>query len=128
MYIKKSNAKMKMNYFVFGTNDKQKAVSFYDSFFEDCGLSKVHDEGRMTLWANEDLMFAIAEPFDGEAASNGNGTMVGLNVDSSEEVDRLHEKALALGGSCEGEPTIRSGMYSAYVRDLDKNKICLFKK
>ena len=119
---------MKMNYFVFGTNDKQKAVSFYDDFFEDCGLTKIHDEGRMTLWVNEEFMFAVAEPFDGEVASNGNGTMLGLNVDSSEEVDRLYEKALALGGICEGKPTIRSGMYSAYVRDLDKNKICLYKK
>ena len=119
---------MKMNYFVFGTNDKQKAVLFYDEFFEDCGVAKVHDEGRMTLWANEELMFAVAEPFDGNAASNGNGTMVGFNVDSAEEVDRLYEKALTLGGTSEGEPTIRSGMYSAYVRDLDKNKICLYKK
>lgn len=119
---------MKMNYFVFGTNDKQKAVSFYDAFFEGCGLAKVHDEGRMTLWANEELMFAVAEPFDENAASNGNGTMVGLNVDSSEEVDRLYGKALTLGGVCEGKPSIRSGMYSAYIRDLDKNKICLYKK
>jgi len=119
---------MKMNYFVFGTNDKQKAVSFYDAFFEDCGVEKIHDEGRMTLWASEELMFAVAEPFDGNTASNGNGTMVGFNVDTSKEVDRMYEKALTLGGVSEGEPTIRSGMYSAYVRDLDKNKICIYQK
>ena len=119
---------MKMNYFVFGTNDKQKAVSFYEAFFEGCGLAKLHDEGRMTLWANEELMFAIAEPFDEQVASNGNGTMVGFNVNSSEEVDNLYQKALKLGGTSEGEPSIRSGMYSAYIRDLDKNKICLYKK
>lgn len=119
---------MKMNYFVFGTNDKQRAVSFYDELFEDCGLAKIHDEGRMTLWANEELMFAVAEPFDGNAATNGNGTMVGFNVDSREEVDRLHAKALDLGGTSEGEPKVRSGMHSAYFRDLDKNKICLFKR
>lgn len=117
---------MKMNYFVFGTNDKKKAVEFYDAFFEGCGLSKMHDEGRMTLWANEDMMFAIAEPFDGKAASNGNGTMLGFNVSSAAEVDRLYAKALELGGVSEGEPELRSGRYSAYVRDLDKNKICLF--
>ena len=119
---------MKMNYFVFGTNDKQKAVLFYDEFFKGCGLAKVHDEGRMTLWANEDLMFAVAEPFNEGMASNGNGTMIGFNVDTDDEVDRLYEKALTLGGTSEGEPAIRSGMYSAYVRDLDKNKICLYKK
>jgi len=119
---------MKMDYVVFGTNDKKKAVSFYDAFFDGCGVVKIHNEGRMTLWGNEELMFAIAEPFDEKAASNGNGTMVGFNFDSPEEVDRLYQKALTLGGTSEGEPAIRSGMYSAYVRDLDKNKICLYKR
>ena len=117
---------MKMNYFVFGTNDKNKAVAFYDALFECCGLEKIHNEGRMTLWANEDLMFAVAEPFDGNVASNGNGTMVGFNVGSKEEVDRLYKKALEIGGTSEGEPGLRSGRHSAYIRDLDKNKICLF--
>jgi predicted lactoylglutathione lyase len=118
---------MKMNYFVFGTNNKQQAVAFYDAFFEGCGLAKIHDEGRMTLWANEDMMFAVAEPFDEKSASSGNGTMLGFNVGSSKEVDRLYKLALELGGPSEGEPGERSGRYAAYVRDLDNNKICLFK-
>lgn len=117
---------MKMNYFTFGTNDMKKAVGFYDSLFQDCSVNKIYSEGRMTLWANEEFMFGIAEPFDGENATNGNGTMLGLNVGSSEEVDRLYKKALNLGGSSEGEPGIRSGRHSAYIRDLDRNKICLF--
>lgn len=117
---------MKMNYFVFGTNDMEKAVIFYDQLFDGCGFNKVHGEGRMTLWGNEDFMFAVAEPFDENPASNGNGTMLGLHVDSSEEVDRLHKKAIDLGGVSEGEPGIRSGMHSAYVRDLDQNKICFY--
>lgn len=117
---------MKMNYFVFGTNNKQNAVSFYDQLFDGCGLNKVHDQDRMTLWGNQDFMFAIAEPFDGEPASNGNGTMLGLHVDSVAEVNRLHHKAIELGGVCEGEPRVRSNMHSAYVRDLDNNKICFY--
>ena len=117
-----------MNYFVFGTNNKIKAVSFYDALFEGCGLVKVHDEGRMTLWAKEEFMFAVTEPFDGKMASNGNGTMIGFSVDSPEEVRKLYKKALELGGTCEGGPKVRSGMYSAYIRDLDKNKICFFKQ
>lgn len=115
-----------MSYFVFGTNCMSKAVNFYDSFFEGASVNKIHSEGRMTVWACEDFMFALAEPYDGEAATNGNGTMVGFNLGSSEEVDRLYQKALTLGGSDEGAPAIRSGRYSAYIRDLDKNKVCLF--
>lgn len=117
---------MKMNYFVFGTNNKERAVAFYDELFEGCGLNKLHEQGRMTLWGNKDFMFALAEPFDENPASNGNGTMLGIHVDSIDEVNRLHQKAINLGGASEGEPRIRSNMHSAYVRDLDKNKICLY--
>lgn len=117
---------MKMNYFLFGTNDIRKAIDFYDTLFDGSGLNKVHSEGRMTIWANEDFMFGVAEPYDGNAATNGNGTMLGLNLGSAEEIDRFYNTALELGGTSEGEPGIRMGRYSAYVRDLDKNKICLF--
>ncbi len=50
--------------------------------------------------------------------------MVGFSVGTAEEVRRLHKKAIELGGSCEGEPDQRGPPFSAYVRDLDKNKIC----
>lgn len=117
---------MKMNYFVFGTNNMQQAIRFYDALFEGSQINKVHSEGRMTLWAGEEFMFAVAEPFDGETATSGNGTMIGFNLGSSSEVEKLYKKALELGGKDEGEPGVRSGRFSAYVRDLDKNKICLF--
>ncbi|MEH6649076.1 MAG: VOC family protein [Motiliproteus sp.] len=117
---------MKMNYFVFGTNQMPQATAFYDQLFDGSGVNRIHSEGRMTLWAGEDFMFALAEPFDGNEATAGNGTMVGINLGSASEVDRLYKKALELGGTDEGEPSIRSGRHSAYVRDLDNNKICLF--
>ncbi|WP_246283149.1 VOC family protein [Marinifaba aquimaris] len=115
-----------MKYFVLGTNDKSQAVAFYDALFEGLTWAKIHDEGRMTMWANGDAMFAVAEPFDGNDASNGNGTMLGFNVKTKDEVERIYAKALALGGTCEGKPNVRSGRYSAYFRDRDSNKICLF--
>ena len=106
---------MKMNYFVFGTNNMQKATKFYDAIFEGSEVKKMHDEGRMTLWGSEDFMFALAEPFDENDATVGNGTMVGISLGSVSEVERLHKKALELGGSDEGEPRVRSGKHSAYV-------------
>jgi predicted lactoylglutathione lyase len=117
---------MKMNYFVLGTNNMQSAVQFYDELFEGSKINKMHAEGRMTLWTGDDFMFALAEPFDGEEATAGNGTMIGFNLGSSSEVERLYNKALAIGGLDEGSPRIRSGRFSAYVRDLDKNKLCFF--
>lgn len=96
---------MKMNYFVFGTNHMQAAVAFYDRLFDGSGVSKLHSEGRMTLWGSDEFMFAVAEPFDGKEATVGNGTMLGLNVGSAAEVERLHKLALANGGVDEAGQT-----------------------
>lgn len=117
---------MKMNYFVFGTNNMDVAVKFYDSLFTDKEFNKVHDEGRMTLWIGDGFMFALAEPFDGKEATVGNGTMLGINLESAKEVDSIYNKALSLGAKTEGAPETRSGKYSAYFRDLDGNKICVY--
>jgi hypothetical protein len=32
---------MKMNYFVFGTNDMQKAIAFYDAWFAGTGVNTI---------------------------------------------------------------------------------------
>ena len=115
---------MKMNYTVLGTNNMEASVKFYDSLFEQTELNQVFATERMTFWQCEDFAFAIAIPFDEEPASNGNGTMIGFSVDSIEEVKKLHRKAIDLGGANEGDPNQRGPKFSAYVRDLDKNKMC----
>ena len=116
---------MKITYVTLGTNDRASAEKFYDRWLENTPFEKIYNEGRMTMWVNDGFMFALAEPFDGKAATIGNGSMVGFQVDSDAEVTRLYELALALGGTCEGKPGVRSGHESAYVRDLDGNKICI---
>lgn len=114
---------MKLDYYVLGTNNMEASIKFYDSLFEQTKLNRVLSAERMTFWQCEDFAFAIAIPFNEEPASNGNGTMIGFNVGSSEEVKRLHKKMIELGGTCEGEPGQRGPKFSAYARDLDKNKI-----
>lgn len=115
---------MKMNYFVVGTNNMEVAIKFYDAIFAGLGLNKVVPTERMTYWLGEDYAFSVAIPFDESPATNGNGTMVGFNVGTAEEVKRLHKKEIELGGTCEGEPNQRGPRFAAYVRDLDNNKIC----
>lgn len=116
---------MKMNYFVVGTNNMEAATSFYDSLFDGAGLNKAVTSDRMTYWLGDDFAFAIAKPFDENPAKNGNGTMVGFSVGTAEKVKRLYEKALESGATCGGEPGQRGPRFSAYIRDPDKNKICL---
>lgn len=115
---------MKMNYFVVGTNNMEAAIQFYDSLFQDSELNKAVASERMTYWLAEDFAFAVAIPFDEQPATNGNGTMVGFNVGSAEKATSFYNKAIELGGTCEGEPSQRGPRFSAYVRDLDNNKLC----
>ncbi|MEQ8956102.1 MAG: VOC family protein [Gammaproteobacteria bacterium] len=117
---------MKINYVTVGSNDRVAAEKFYDQLMAGSEFQKIYSEDRMTMWVRDGFMFAVAEPFDGKAATVGNGSMFGWQVDSDEEVNRLYQLALSLGGSCEGEPRVRSDHQSAYVRDLDGNKICIF--
>jgi len=53
--------------------------------------------------------------------------MIALVVDSTQKVDAIHAKALALGGTDEGPPGMRmEGFYAGYFRDLDGNKLNVF--
>ena len=71
--------------------------------------------------------YAAKHNFDGKACARGNGHMTALFVADTALVDKLHAKALALGGSDEGAPGPRGdGFYGAYFRDLDGNKLCFF--
>jgi len=50
--------------------------------------------------------------------------MIALVASSQEQVDKIHAKALALGGTDEGKPGPRGdGFYGGYFRDLDGNKL-----
>ena len=113
-----------MNYAVLGTNNMNNATAFYDTLFREQGLEKIAPTERMTYWLGVDFAFAIATPFNEEPATNGNGTMLGFAVGSEEEVKALYFKAIELGGVCEGAPSQRGPKFSAYIRDLDNNKLC----
>ncbi|TQF70919.1 VOC family protein [Pseudoalteromonas luteoviolacea] len=117
---------MKMNYFVLGTNNLEASTRFYNRLFDATEFHQTFSTDRMSFWQGEDVesAFAIALPFNGKAATFGNGTMIGFTVENAKEVSRLYELAIQLGGRCEGEPKIRGPRFSAYARDLDNNKLC----
>src|SRR3546814_20919885 len=65
----------------------------------------------------------LSRPFDGQPASVGNGVMVALAATDQAQVQRLHDIALANGGSDEGAPGFRGeGFYAAYFRDPDRSE------
>lgn len=116
---------------MFGSNDIEKAKRFYDALLATIGVKGMmeHGSGGRIYGTDADLpVLSIVRPYDGRSATVGNGTMASLMCDSRTQVDAIHAKALELGGRDEGAPGPRpdgnSGVYAAYFRDLDGNKIC----
>jgi predicted lactoylglutathione lyase len=118
-----------IGYVTLGSNDLDKARAFYDALLSELGASRLMDNERMTIYAVDPTrpMLAVCRPFDGGAATVGNGTMVALAVGSRENVDRVHARALSLGAADEGAPGERMPtFYGGYFRDLDGNKFVAF--
>ena len=119
-----------IGYTTVGTNQMAAAIAFYDALFKEVGVQRLIDFGeRGMAWgvAWDKPSFAVLRPYDGQPATVGNGTMVALTFGTREAVDRLHAKAIVLGGRDEGGPGLRDGnFYAAYFRDLDGNKLCAF--
>lgn len=124
-----------IGYVTLGTDDLDRSRAFFDALFAEIGASRLMQlESGFTLygtgWGKPGV--AVTRPYDGQPARAGNGNMVSLVVDRREKVDRLHAKALELGGSDEGAPGLRGpegdrAFYGAYFRDLDGNKFCVFR-
>lgn len=122
-----------IGYVVLGTNDMERATAFYDALLAEIGAARMMDlGGRGYAWgtAMDQPMLCVMTPYDQQPATVGNGVMVGIAADSREQVDRVYQKALKLGGADEGAPGPRAeggdGFYAAYFRDLDGNKLDVF--
>lgn len=123
-----------MNHYVtLGTDDPAASNAFYDAVLGTIGWSS---HAAFTDWraysadgAGEGLTVWICKPFDGAAASTGNGTMLGFAASGRDQVDAFHAAAMAHGGSDEGAPDNRAHYgphwYAAYVRDPAGNKLAI---
>ncbi len=118
-----------IGYVTLGTNNLPRASAFFDALLAELGAKRVWEFDRGIAWgvAQDKPSLALMTPFDGKAATIGNGVMIGLSVDSHEKVDRIYRKALELGGTDEGAAGPRGkGFYAGYFRDLDGNKLNVF--
>ena len=121
-------------YVTLGANDPVKAHQFYDAVLATIGWGvqsnfpggwRAYSEGGKSGV----FKFWVCPPFNGEAASAGNGTMLALPARSRAEVDSFYSTAMALGASDEGAPGIRliysPNWYAAYLRDPTGNKLAV---
>ncbi len=115
-----------IGYTTLGSNNVQAAAKFYDQLFAPLGATRFYDTEGFVGWGIDEnsSMFAITTPYNAEAATAGNGTMVAIKVHDMDTVNLIHKTALELGATDEGAPGPRmGGYYCAYIRDLDGNKI-----
>lgn len=127
-----------LTYVYFGTNDLKRATVFYDAALVPLGMERCITgdpdwDSTSAGWGTyedggvRELAFWIGKPFDQQAATTGNGSMVAFRARSWKQVDDFYVAAIANGGRCEGPPGLRlhysPDFYAAYVRDPDGNKL-----
>jgi catechol 2,3-dioxygenase-like lactoylglutathione lyase family enzyme len=119
-----------ISYISIGSNDVERSCRFFDAALAPLGYARTFSAGG---WAGyglggkrEGLELYICPPYDGKAATFGNGSMLAFNASSREAVDAFHAAALKAGGTDEGAPGVRAqydpSAYLAYVRDPEGNK------
>lgn len=124
-----------IGYITVGSNDLDRARGFYAPLLASIGVGEImRMESGFTMYAMNFTSggLAVTKPYDGNAATPGNGQMAALVVDERAKVDALYAKAMELGASDEGGPGVRGdegpmAFYAAYFRDLDGNKLCVFR-
>ena len=118
-----------IGYVTLGSNDILRAGAFYDAVLGEIGATRQMDSESFIAWSITPgtPMLGVIKPFDGGSATVGNGVMVAVAVDTRDNVDSLHRKAMAAGADDEGAPGLRGdSFYGAYFRDPDGNKLAVF--
>lgn len=123
-----------LNHIMIGSNDIQRSKAFYTKVLGVLGagepMAHVNDTGQTRLfYIHGGDTFSISEPINGEPANCANGFTIGFKCDSMEQVQELHDVAVANGGTtCEDPPGPREGsmgvMNLCYFTDPDGHKIC----
>jgi catechol 2,3-dioxygenase-like lactoylglutathione lyase family enzyme len=124
-----------IGYVTIGSNDLDKARSFYDALMPTLGAGRMFEFGdNFTMYGTGmgKPGFAVCRPYNGDRASVGNGNMTAIACPTRAKVDAIHSRAMELGASDEGAPGLRGeegpqAFYGAYFRDLDGNKLCAFR-
>jgi catechol 2,3-dioxygenase-like lactoylglutathione lyase family enzyme len=117
------------SHIMIGTNDLDKAKSFYDALLGTLDVPPARVDGHRIFYFTPTGVFSVSKPIDGEPATAANGGTIGFAAKTPEQADAWHAAGVANGAvSIEDPPGVREGgtgkMYLAYLRDPDGNKLC----
>jgi catechol 2,3-dioxygenase-like lactoylglutathione lyase family enzyme len=121
-------------YVTLGSNDLSASGRFYDAALAPLGIARLvtteHELGYglpPAAGEKRKCWLYVLKPFNGKAATSGNGVDIAFAAPSRAAVDAFHAAAMAQGGQDEGPPGLRTHytplFYTAYVRDPFGNKI-----
>ena len=116
-----------------GTNNLKKSSAFYSKILKPLKIKKVLSHNRYFGYSKKvtpkKIELYLIRPHNKKKATIGNGTMITIKANSKKIVNEFYKIGISLGAKDEGTPGPRHGKdYYAYLRDLDGNKICIFKK
>lgn len=123
------NGEFMFSHVMLGTNDLEVSKKFYDAVLGTLGIGPGVANKSRYFYRSPTGLFGITTPINGEPATHGNGSTIGFDAVSAEQVDAFHAAGVANGGTtCEDPPGFREGgavkLYLAYLRDPDGNKLC----
>jgi catechol 2,3-dioxygenase-like lactoylglutathione lyase family enzyme len=111
-----------------GSNDIDRSKKFYDATLGALGVppARVDDRNRL-MYLTRAGVFMVTPPIDGKPATNANGATIGFAAANPDQANAWHAAGVANGGTAIEDPPgerAGSGLYLAYLRDPDGNKVC----
>ena len=100
-----------------GTNDLDKAKSFYDALLGTLGVPPGRVDRHRIFYRTKTGVFSVSLPVDGKPATHANGGTIGFSADSAEQADTWHATGIANGATtCEDPPGVRAGSHTTRAR------------
>ena len=104
------------------------ARDFYDALLAPLDVKRLAASDDFAAYGRTAVEFLLLKPFDGKAATAGNGCHVAFAAPSRAALAAFHAAGLTAGGTDEGQPGERTaypmpGVHAAYIRDPWGNKI-----
>src|SRR5260370_20653375 len=90
-----------------GTNDLDKAKSFYDALLGTLGVPPGRVDRYRIFYRTKTGTFSVTKPIDGKVATPANRGTIGFAAASAEQADAWHAARLAHAGqTCEHPPRL----------------------
>lgn len=120
-----------LSYVTVGANDLARSERFYTAVLAPLGYGKKVEAAGIAFTLPGGLgAVYVTKPYDGRAATVGNGSMAAFRAETQALVRSVHAAGIAAGGFEEGAPGFRAqysaNFYVGYLRDPVGNKIAIY--